>query len=768
MSAAEYIAHGWKLCDIPLGSKGPRTKGWNEPGAIFRDGQGVGLCHAYSGTCSIDVDDYERAMAWLETQGISLDALLEDPRSVQIISGKVNRAKLLYRLPTPLPSLSLAEYQQISPKTQKLQTYHALELRCATRDGKTVQDVLPPTIHPDTGKPYQWGYGDDTFGHWSNLPELPSAILALWQKAAGPQENPATPAAPAAPVASKGADLAEITAHLKREDNSEGLPYDDWLKMGMMLHHELNGSDLAYQLWMQWSATSSKHDPTHMLVKWRSFHTDAKNPVTLGSLRRKVVADPTDFGIVTPEQKADVGEDTRPASVIKKLLESRLVFVTAQEMYYDLEQRGQPWLSDRGIRHIFCPKMPTIIIAGKNGKPDKSVVPDPVDALQNSATKTIVDMVGMHPGEKRFYRENGMSFVNHYVPEHVEELTPLAQEKEAFAFLWSRMKDPVFRSWLMKFFAYALQHPGVKIQSAPLLVSAAQGTGKNTLMKVLPETLFGSRYVRTMSGSVLAGQFNGAIGQTWWLYLEELRAGSNKVDRAHTTNKIKGWITDNTVEVHKKGIEAYDIINRIQVVATSNFDDALQLDNNDRRWAIGEMLGPMSAAESMELYGFLLSERAPGVLRHVFRRVDTSGFRPNAKAPETTAKRTMVLAGLGSWESKLIEAMNARDAPFDRDIFRLKDVTDFMMGTGLTPHALGRMLKRPPFNCQQLEGGRLHRFWSWRNFHVWNGATEGQRLQHIQTGQPLEGCLTNIPSALLAMSAEAGVDSSLTANSDLL
>lgn len=749
----EYKAAGWALCDIPLGTKGPTTKGWNIRGAVAHGQQGLGLCHAYSGTCAVDVDDYVLALEWLESKGVDLDSLLDDPRSVQIISGKVNRAKLLYKLPTPLASLSLAPYQKISPKTGKMQTYHALELRCATRDEFTVQDVLPPTVHPETLRPYTWAYGDDQFGHWSNLPELPSAILALWKA-----EQVSLPSQQAAPAETKGASLAEIVELLKFKDPNN-CAYDDWLKVGIGLAHETQNSEAGYQLWCEWSARCPKHDTTHMPAKWRSFKPDAKNPITLGSLRRERVADPAQFAVVTAQ---DTGEDTRPETAAKELLESRLVFVTAHESYFDLQ--SSVLLGNVGIEHIFCPQMPVVKVPGKSGKADKMVQQNPVQWLKHSKTKRIVDQVGMHPGAGRLYTEDSISFVNFFVPAVVEDLVPLAHEKEAFNFLWSRMKDPVFQSWLLKFFAFMLQKPGAKIQSAPLLVSAAQGTGKNTILKIIPEILFGSRYVRTMSGSVLGGQFNGAIGQTWWLYLEELRAGSNKVDRQHTTNKVKSWITDNTLEVHKKGLEAYEIRNRVQIGGTSNFDDALQLDNNDRRWGIGAMHGPLSAAESMDLYGFLLSERAPGVLRYIFRRVDVSNFKPGARAPETLAKREMIAAGIGSWESKLVEAMVAQESPFDRDIFPLKAVEEFMMGQGITPHALGRILRRAPFDCLLLPNGRKHRLWAWRNQGIWAAATESERLQHIQTGVRPEGCSTRIPASILVMSADAGVDS----NTDLL
>ena len=53
-----------------------------------------------------------------------------------------------------------------------------LEFRCGTADGLTVQDVLPPSIHPDTGQPYRWGGKGD----WRAIPEIPSALLVVWQQ----------------------------------------------------------------------------------------------------------------------------------------------------------------------------------------------------------------------------------------------------------------------------------------------------------------------------------------------------------------------------------------------------------------------------------------------------------------------------------------------------------------------------------------------------------------------------------------------------------
>lgn len=51
-----------------------------------------------------------------------------------------------------------------------------VEFRCASDGGSGCQDVLPPTLHPDTAKPYEWAGS----GEYQNLPVLPDSLLNLW------------------------------------------------------------------------------------------------------------------------------------------------------------------------------------------------------------------------------------------------------------------------------------------------------------------------------------------------------------------------------------------------------------------------------------------------------------------------------------------------------------------------------------------------------------------------------------------------------------
>ena len=176
----QMLDAGWALVPIPPGQKGPVRKGWNMQSQCVMnkaqlhllDGMNFGLAHAYCTplpTCAIDIDNYKVAKPWLATHGINLKDLLEAPDAVVIWSGKRCSLKSIYTLPAGVgPMLSI--------KINGLDGRVALEFRCATRDGRSAQDLLPPSIHP-SGSVYQW------MGRGNPLapPEIPEPLLNVWR-----------------------------------------------------------------------------------------------------------------------------------------------------------------------------------------------------------------------------------------------------------------------------------------------------------------------------------------------------------------------------------------------------------------------------------------------------------------------------------------------------------------------------------------------------------------------------------------------------------
>jgi hypothetical protein len=109
MSLKEYAEYGWVLCSIREGEKRPRGDGWNKRENGITEPEraqhliGAGLCHAFSGTCAIDIDNVDLARVWFRERGIDLDALMKADDAVQIVRGDASHGKLLYALPEPLP-----------------------------------------------------------------------------------------------------------------------------------------------------------------------------------------------------------------------------------------------------------------------------------------------------------------------------------------------------------------------------------------------------------------------------------------------------------------------------------------------------------------------------------------------------------------------------------------------------------------------------------------------------------------------------------------
>src|SRR5208283_4937632 len=521
---AEYQEHGWKLCAIPAGSKGPTYPNWNTvPIEMFGDNfPGAGLLHALSGTCALDIDQMELARPWLAERGVDVDALLNDDKAVQISSGRAGRAKLLYAMKRPM--------RTVKPKDS------GLELRCATANGASVQDVLPPSIHPITKKPYEWAGG--LLSDWRELPPIPAALLGVWREQAETIEINETPIKKT--VQKHSVDLAKLRKAIFRKDpNCE---YDEWIKVLAQCHDATRGGQDGLDLLDEWSSKATRKQNSRsdlpvyqgkaaIKVHYITFGGAGKHIATGEALLNEVPPEDDDFEII-PEATAeaepvDEGATARRAKYREDLFE-RYVFVTCQETYFDRE-RSAP-IGDKAMRHMHTPFMPF-----RNGR-----LIDPIDELMRNPAKTIVEALAFHPGEKSIFEHEGIRYGNTYVDNFPTPIEPMKDELDRIEWIFNRIEDVAFREWLRQFFAHIVQRPGIKIRTAPLILSKVEGNGKSMTCHRILELLVGKAFYAEVDAPALNSEFNDYLIGKWGISLTEFRT-SSRMDREVVSKKAERW-----------------------------------------------------------------------------------------------------------------------------------------------------------------------------------------------------------------------------------
>lgn len=179
--AVRYVErHGLKLVPLKPRKKIPEGNDWGKnPIATVKDvdalfaftpDANIGVALGPSRMCSLDIDNMDATRAILEEFGWSIDEMVAD---YPVMRGKPDGMRFMFRVPD---GVSLQYHALQWPKKDGAGSFAVFELR-ASDAGQQRQDVLPPSIHPDTGRPYEWITHPDEFATW---PEPPAWLLSLW------------------------------------------------------------------------------------------------------------------------------------------------------------------------------------------------------------------------------------------------------------------------------------------------------------------------------------------------------------------------------------------------------------------------------------------------------------------------------------------------------------------------------------------------------------------------------------------------------------
>lgn len=609
--AVEYVLHNMALCSIAKGSKRPWLQGWNERENAITDPVtatklmgGMGLLHSYSGTMALDIDNEADATAWLLARGFNLDHASSAPDAVTIKSGRSGKAKLLYRLPNnivPVETLKVAGPEGM-----------ALEFRCATRDGKSDQDVLPPSIHPTTGRPYEWG----GLGDWRNIPTIPAALLRIWQEELGNRRSPtsdygslserpsdvnadndnqsliqAHSYAPsdAEVLADACAIIGEMRATLGRKQSEP-----EWRACLGVLLHTTQGESVCHN----WSQGHSGYSPTETGTKLDGLAPFGPTTCkTLGALRpnvcsgckhRGAVRSPITLGVASTAVSAVANHSasSRGAGLIS--LAHVLPVARAMEManayfgytpdwgergtYFRRDSSGFPHpctkdeianaMANRSVQLDNGSRIP--LFKFWNGHSARNEVARVVYApLQGSVDEYGAPILNLYQGLNRKAREGTWTLMRQHLLHVV-----------------CRGNLQVYR-YLLGWMAHLIQRPNEAPGVVVVMRSLIEGAGKTTVVEWLCSIL-GRHALMLNDPTQLLSKFNAHLEDKSFIGVNEPSWPGMKDAEA----KLKSMITDAFLTIERKHGGVYQVPNNLHFMFTTNAEWAVPAGAKARRYLV--------------------------------------------------------------------------------------------------------------------------------------------------------------------------------------
>lgn len=212
--------------------------------------------------------------------------------------------------------------------------------------------------------------------------------------------------------------------------------------------------------------------------------------------------------------------------------------------------------------------------------------------------------------------------------------------------------------WILRWLAYPLQHRGAKMHSA-IVVHGPQGTGKSRFFEAYSK-IYGN-YGRVLGQEALEDKFNADWAEKkLFIVADEVLA---RQELYHIKNRLKGFITGDTIRVNPKNVAAHNEKNQMNIVFLSNERMPLALENDDRRHCV--IWVPPKLSE--KFFDDLNREIEAGgieALHQVLLDVDLGDFKPWTRPPMTDAKEHLIELGASS-EERFLKAWMAMEIEVD-------------------------------------------------------------------------------------------------------
>ena len=731
-AAKQLCELGFAVQWLGVKSKAPILKGWTQlPKATLKDLKagykaGFNVSVRMGEVCKvgalyvhcIDFDaregPFDEAKEILETLFGPLGSVTE--RYPVVITGSGGSSRHIYFThDQPLASGNIAVSAE--KRTDKRNKWEITVI------GTGKQVVAPPSVHPNTGAKYEWANSELELDILFNRIKM--------ERGGGWPLQTALSDISIAPMSKTQSDLTQDTFKYFAKTLDINAPtidsalqilpietaedYDQWLLVGMALHHQFGGSAEGLSRWDRWSSAASNYIGMDDLEKrWLGFEDRElrRRGITFASVLKlagecgwsgpveDLVVESAVEGFVEESVEVEHGGAATEEALAERCVGTETAAETGAEEETEAgmegdntgEATGEAGDEDcsGGLLDQFLDRF--VMITEKSQVADLSLPPNlavhTLEEFKNhyanrrvqrgeqtvsvaTAWLTARDRknvrgVQYSPGEERIYR-NGAS-VDWYNLFYMKEHPSIPKgdiERRVAPFLnHIRYLVPqddryvLFMQWL----AYLVQVPGGRTKFTPLFIAPHHGTGRGLMVEVI-NALLGKWNCASTSMGVLAGnksEFNEYLYGTVFCALHEVKE-ANK--RYAIDDKIRDKLTEPTQAVNVKyGVKGYrDVFTTFFMM--SNHQDALTLEKEDRRiWVHGTPDKPKPMVYYDRLYDVWFKgpegRENLAALFWYLKGYDLGRFKPNQRAPNTPEKELMIFANQSATEAALQKLMD--------------------------------------------------------------------------------------------------------------
>lgn len=206
--------------------------------------------------------------------------------------------------------------------------------------------------------------------------------------------------------------------------------------------------------------------------------------------------------------------------------------------------------------------------------------------------------------------------------------------------------------YFIKWTAYTIQNPN-KPAGAAIVLRGEKGSGKGTIGHFLKD-LWGHHGLHISNAKHLVGNFNGHLADVCFLFADEAFYSG---DRQHE-GVLKALITEPTVTIERKGVDAISQPNYLKIFMATNADFAVPASRDERRYFVADVSSARIGDKAYfnALHAACDSKDVQAAFLYSMLNVDLTGFK-TGDIPESKGLRAQRYHSMNSAQKWLVDCL---------------------------------------------------------------------------------------------------------------